>query len=157
MTQTRVQMETEIERLDRLRLRYLGAYLSFSGVALVLFLVRFFFYAYGLNGSPAGMAVLIGLFVTVPASGLCVLGQGLLWARIRKDPRLKEALDDELLRAIEAQAWKAAYVGSAATVLFFAIASSMVHVCDGVTIALTTILVGAIAQRAAFYVKYRSA
>ncbi|MBU0595335.1 hypothetical protein KJ567_01450 [Candidatus Bipolaricaulota bacterium] len=45
----------------------------------------------------------------------------------------------------------------AAGVLFFAIVSSFYPVCDPVAIALTTIIVGAGAQRATFYFKYRSA
>lgn len=148
-------MDTDIERLDRKRLRNLGAYLIFFVAFMILMLVRFFFRVPGLNERPVGFAVLAGLIVTLIAQAVFIVMQARLAARINKDPHLKAAFANGLLRHLEAQAWKAAYIGAAATVLLFAIVSSFYPVCDPVMIALTTIIVGAGAQRATFYFKYR--
>ena len=149
-------MSSEIESTDRQRMRNLAIYLASFASYIVLSLVRFFFRAYGLNDQPVGTLVLIGLGVCLLGMLAFVLKQGLLARRINRDPKLKAAFDSELHRLLEAQAWKAAYIASAATVLFFAIASSFYPVCDTVMIALTTIIVGAGAQRASFYLKYRA-
>jgi hypothetical protein len=149
-------VDADIERLDRKRLRNLGTYLVFFVAFVILMLVRFFFRGHGLNEQPIGIAVLVGLIVTLLAQGGLMYKQVRIASRINRDPHLKAAFDNELLRHLESQAWKAAYIGAAATVLFFAIVSGFHPVCDPVMIALTTIIVGAGAQRATFYLKYRS-
>ena len=149
-------MDTDIERLDLRRLRILGTYLIFFVGFVILTLVRFFFRVPGLNERPIGLAVLAGLIVTLIAQVVSIFMQARLVAKINKDPRLKAAFDNEWLRLLETQAWKAAYIGAAGTVLFFAIVSAFYPVCDPVMIALTAIVIGAGAQRTTFYFKYKS-
>jgi len=149
-------MLTEIEALDRERLRTLGVYIAGFASFVILSLVRFFFRAYGLNQRPIGTVVLIGLGLTLCVMATCVVRQGFLAARINKNPKIKAAFASEMLQLIDAQAWRAAYIGSAVTVLFFAITSSFYPVCDALMIALTSIIVGAGVQRTAFFFKYRS-
>jgi hypothetical protein len=149
-------MLTEIERLDRKRLRILGVYVTSFASFVILSLIRFFFRAYGLNQQPIGVVVLIGLGITLVVMVACVTRQAFLAARTNKDPKLKAAFASEMLLHLDAQAWRAAYIGTAVTVLFFAIASSFYPVCDPLMIALTSIIVGAGVQRAAFFFKYRS-
>jgi len=149
-------MSTEIEQLDQKRIRTLGVYVAGFASFVILSLVRFFFRAYGLNQQPIGTVVLVGLGITLVVMAACVTRQALLAARINKDPKLKAAFASELLQLIDAQAWRAAYIGTAVTVLFFAITSSFYPVCDAVMIALTSVIVGAGVQRAAFFFKYRS-
>ena len=149
-------MPTEIEQLDRRRTRTLGVYVAGFASFVILALLRFFFRAYGLNQQLIGTVVLAGLGITLVVMAGCVIRQALLARQINKDPNLKAALASEMLQLIDAQAWRAAYIGTAVTVLFFAVASSFYPVCDAVMIALTSIIVGAGVQRAAFYFKYRS-
>jgi len=149
-------MDTEIERMDRERLRYLGWYVSCFSVFVVLSLVRFFFRTSGLNHEPIGVAVLVGMVVTAVGVFGCVAMQFRAAWKIRGNEEVKAAFDNEVLRLLDAKAWRAAYIASAVTVLFFAIASSFYSVCDPVMIALTTIVAGAGAQRAAYYFMYRS-
>jgi len=149
-------VDTDIESFDRMQLRNLRAYLLFFSHFVILMLVRFFFRASGLNETPIGIAVLIGLIVSAIGQAMFVLLQARTAVKINKDPHLKAAFSSELLQHLEAQAWKGAYVGAAGTVLFFAVVSSFYPVCDPLMIALTTIAVGAGAQRATFYFKYRS-
>lgn len=149
-------MSTEIEQLDRRRIRTLGVYVAGFASFVILSLVHFFFRAYGLNQQIIGTVVLAGLGASLSVMAGCIIRQALLARRINKDPKLKAAFASEMLQLIDAQAWRAAYIGTAVTVLFFAIASSFYPVCDALMIALTSIVVGAGVQRAAFYFKYRS-
>jgi len=149
-------MDTRIEQIDRERLRYLGWYVVSFSVFIVLSLVRFFFRTSGLNQEPIGIAVLVGMCVALVGVFACVFMQANVAWKIRKDEKTKAAFNNEVLRLLDAKAWRAAFVASSATVLFFAIASSFYPVCDTVMIALTTIAAGAGAQRAAYYFMYRS-
>jgi hypothetical protein len=100
--------------------------------------------------------VLAGLGVSLSVIAGYVIRQALLARHVNKDPKLRAAFASELLQLIDAQAWRAAFIATAVSVLFFAIASSFYPVCDALMIALTSIAVGAGVQRAAFYFKYRS-
>lgn len=149
-------MFSDVEHLDRRRMKLLEWYLVSFAVFLLLMLVRFFFRAEGLNSQPIGIAVLAGLIVTVLVQAGTALGQALLARRIRSDPGLDAALNNELIQSLETQSWRAAYFGAAATTVFFAIVSFFYPVCDPVLIALTAIITGFGAYQGTFYFKYRS-
>jgi hypothetical protein len=119
-------------------------------------LVRHFFRRNGLNDEPIGYLVLAGLIVTLILQVFYVIKQAILAAEMHRDPDLEEALNNELVRSLEIYSWRAAYIGACATTLFFAFISSFYPICDTVTIALTTIIVGAGAHRATFYFKYKA-
>ena len=56
-------MNSEIERLDRRRMRYLEWYLMGCIVFIILSVTRYFFRLGDLNASPVGKAVLYGLIL----------------------------------------------------------------------------------------------
>jgi len=149
-------MTTGIEQFDRKRLRILGVYVASFVASVILSLVRFFFRASGLNQQLVGTVVLASLGITLAVMVVCVVRLALLAARVNRDPKLKAAFADEMLLLLDAHAWRAAYIGTAVTLLFFAIVSSFYPVRDPLMIALTSIVVGAGVQRAAFFFKYRS-
>jgi lysylphosphatidylglycerol synthetase-like protein (DUF2156 family) len=149
-------MISDIEALDKKRLKYLEGYLFGFAIFLILTIVRFFFRADGLNSQPIGIAVLIGLFVTLIMQAYCMIGTMRVARKIHDDPQLEEALNNEFVQSIETQSWKAAYLGAAGSTLFFAIAWFLYPICDPVMVALTAIITGAGAYRANFYFKYRS-
>ena len=149
-------MQTKIEGMDRRRMRSLGAYLISFAPSVPMFLALFFLRESGLSRGPIGTALKIGLGASLLAQIAFIIKQVLLAAEINRDPKLKEAFDSELHRLLEARAWKAAFIGTAATALLFAIASSFYPVCDALTIALTSMIIGVAAQRATFYFKYRA-
>jgi len=148
-------MFLDVEQLDRRRMRLLEWYLVSFVLFLLLLLVRFFFRAEGLNSQPIGLAVLGGLIVTLLVQAVSALGAALLARKIRSDPSLEVALNNELIQSLETQSWRAAYFAAAGATLFFAIVSFLYPVCDPVMIALTVIITGIGGYQATFYFKYR--
>jgi hypothetical protein len=149
-------MNTEIEKLDRRRMRYLEWHLIGLVPFIILTITRYFFRLGGLNGQPIGYAVLGLLLLSLVAVAASSLGFAGLGNRIKQDPVLKEALYNELVQSIEVRSWKAAYLGTIATTLLFAAAWFFYPVNDPVMVALTSIIVGAGAYHTYFYFEYRS-
>lgn len=149
-------MESEIERLDRMRMRYLEWYLIGIVLFLILSLIRYFFRLGDLNAQPIGVVVLAGLFLCVGLIAFSTYKSAILARKIKGDPLLEEALYNEMVQSLETQSWKAAFIGAIATTSFFALVGFIYPICDLVLVALTSIVVGAGANRATFYFKYRS-
>ena len=147
-------MNTDIEYLDQQRMNYLKWYLVVSTIFMILLLTRHFFRLSGLNSQPVGIAVLIGLVLSLILQIICLVRSALLERNIHQDPRLEAALHNELVKSLETQSWIAAYLGTAGMTLFFAVTWSFYPVCDPVSIALSAIAAGAIANRAYFYFRY---
>ena len=100
------------------------------------------------NGPPRFFCVGLIAFSTYKSA--------ILARKIRQDPLLDEALNNEMVQSLETQSWKAAYIGAIATTSFFALVGFVYPVCDLVLVALTSVVAGAGANRATFYFKYRS-
>ena len=98
-------MVSKIESLDRRRMKLLEWYLVSFVFFLLLTLARFFFRAEGLNSQPIGMAVLAGLIVTLLVQAGTAIGSALQARKIRSDPSLEAALNNELIRSLETQSW----------------------------------------------------
>jgi len=137
-------------------MRCLEWYLVGAVCFITLSVTRFFFRLKDLNTQPIGQAVLIGLLLSLLLLVFCTLKSARLGNKIKQDPLLKEALYNELIETLELQSWKAAYLGAIGTTMFFAIAWFFYPICDPVMVALTSIITGAGAYQAAFYLKYRA-
>lgn len=149
-------MQPDIEVLDRKRMKFLKGYLISFAVFLTLMLVRHFFRAGGLNVQPIGVIVLMGLIVSLLVQACCLFLSAQLQRQINHDPRVEAALDNEMVRDLEARSWLAAYIACAGATLFFAITGFFYPVCDPVTISLVSITAGAGANRAYFYFRYNA-
>jgi hypothetical protein len=149
-------MDSEIEMFDKKRMRYLEWYLIGFVIFLFLSLARFFFRLGGLNSQPIGFAVLLGLILSLVVLAFSTFKTATLARKIKQDPILEEALNNEMVQSLETQSWKAAYIGAIATTIFFALVGFLYPICDLVLVALTSIIAGAAANRATFYFKYRS-
>jgi hypothetical protein len=148
-------MNSEVEFLDKRRMRYLEWYLVGIVISIVLSLTRYFFRLGGLNTQPIGKVVLAGLLLGLFILIIATVAMSRWWRRIRNDPPLKEALYNELVRSLEVQSWKAAYIGAIGTTIFYALTGFFYPVCDPVMVALTSIIAGAGAYQGTFYFKYR--
>lgn len=148
-------MNTDIEFLDQQRMKFLKWYLVGFTICIILMLTRHFFRLSGLNSEPIGMVVLSGMIVTLLLQVVCVIRSALLERNIHQEPHLEAALNNELVKSLTTQSWVAAYIGTSAMTLFFAITWSFYPICDPVTISLTSIVAGAGASRAYFYFKYK--
>ena len=135
---------------------YLKWYLIGFGVCLTTMLTRHFCRRSGLNSQPVGHAVLVGAVAALALQVFCVIKSALLERVVRQDPHLEAALNNELVKSLTTQSWIAAYMGTAAMTLFFAITSSFYPICDPVSISLTSIVAGAGASRAYFYFRYKA-
>ncbi len=149
-------MNVDIESLDRRRMRYLEWYLIGFVPFLILSIARFFFRQGGLNDKPIGTAVLIGLLLSLLVIAVSTVRTVLLGRLINDSPDLKEALNNEMIQALEAGSWKAAYLGAVAVTVFFAVAWFFYPISDPVLVALTSIITGAGAYQANFYFRYRA-
>jgi drug/metabolite transporter (DMT)-like permease len=149
-------MNSDIEMLDKKRMRYLEWYLIGLVPFMILSVTRFFFRLGGLNSRPIGQAVFIGLILSLLLLAISTIGSAILGRTIRKEPSLKDALHNELVQSLEVQSWKAAYLGAVGTTIFFAAAWFFYPISDPVLVALTSIIAGAGAYQATFYFKYRS-
>ncbi|MEJ2598275.1 MAG: hypothetical protein P8Z00_08055 [Anaerolineales bacterium] len=149
-------MNSEIERLDQQRMRYLEWYLIGSIVFVILSVTRYFLRLGDLNAAPLGQAVLYGLFLSLLVLAVSALASTRLGRKINQDPVLKEALNNELVKALDVQSWKAAFFGAIGTTIFFALSWFFYPVCDPVMVALTAIVVGLGSYQGTFYFKYRS-
>jgi hypothetical protein len=119
-------------------------------------LIRHFFRSGGLNSQPIGTFVLIGLILSLLVQVISVTKSALLAREIHNIPGLEEALNNELVKSIMAESWIAAYIGTSAMTLFFAITQSFYPICDPLTISLTSIITGAGTSRVYFYIRYKA-
>ena len=149
-------MNTDIEFLDLQRMKFLKWYLIGFVICLTLMLTRHFFRLSGLNEQPIGKWVLIGAILSLLLQAVCVIRSALLERYIHQEPDLEAALNNELVKSLTTQSWVAAYLGTSAMTLFFAITGSFYPICDSVTISLTSIIAGAGASRAYFYLRYKA-
>ena len=147
---------SEIEILDAKRMRTLELYLIGVGVFVVLSVVRFFFRLGELNTQPKGIAVLVGLIVSLTLITWSTIRSANLKRAIKDDPLLTDALNNELIQTLELKSWKAAYLGAVGVTVFFAVAGFFYPVSDPMLMALTSIIAGAGAYHATFYFLYRS-
>jgi Na+/melibiose symporter-like transporter len=150
-------MRNDIEQADRKRVKELGVHAVIYSVFVVFSLVWFFLRALGPGYQPGSIPVGVCLGLV----GGCALVYS--WFRrlrisrtIRKDPKLREALDNEMLAMLELRAWKPAFLAVAAAILFFSIASAILGANEPVLIAITSVVIGFGAQRVAFFLGYRA-
>ena len=148
-------MNGEIETLDKRRMRNLEWFLIGSVTIILLSVTRYFFRLGELNSEPIGSFVLAGLLVSLLVLIRCTVESYRIGRRLREEPSLKEALDNELLQAIEVQSWKAAFMGAVGATIFFAITWFFYPVCDPVMVALTSIVMGAACYQANVYFTYK--
>lgn len=148
---------SEIEILDVKRMRHLELYIIGVVFFIALSITRYFFRLGGLNTKPIGIAVLIGMVLSLGAISLSTLQSARFWNRVKLDPSLVDALNNELIQALQLRSWKAAYLGAVGTTLFFALVGFFYPISDPMLMALTSIIAGAGAYQATFYFMYRAA
>ena len=150
------EKRSDIETLDTGRMRTLE--LCLLGVAgfIMLSITRFFFRLGDLNEQPAGIAVLVGLILSLALISWSTIRSVILKRRMQQEPALQAALNNELVQALEWRSWRAAYLGAVGATGFFAAVSFFYPISDPVLTALTAIITGAGAYQATFYFWYRS-
>jgi hypothetical protein len=149
-------MSTDIETMERRRLRLLEGYVLGQVAFLTLVVIRTVERAVVPDPPSLGRLVLTGMVLSLLLCVGCVVAYSVLVSGIHRDPKLAEALDNEMIRAYFSQSWMAAFIAAAATTLVFAILAAYTAVLrDPLMIAFTTIMVGLVAHHITFYCKVR--
>ena len=135
-------MTTQIEIFDQNRKRYRSGLL----VGSLIFLLAWFGYIL-VRVSPRPMElfhtiVLVVLIISLVVQAYYALRTTLLERQIRKDERLNEALNDELIQLNELKAWRAAFFSVLIFILITAVSSFFVQIQDLMLVLLTLLLVG---------------
>jgi hypothetical protein len=135
-------MTTQIEIFDQNRKRYRSGLL----VGSLIFLLAWFGYIL-VRVSPRPMElfhtiVLVVLIISLVVQAYYALRTTLLERQIRKDERLNEALNNELIQLNELKAWRAAFFLVLIFILITAVSSFFVQIQDLMLVLLTLLLVG---------------
>ena len=135
-------MNTQIEAADQKRTKYRGGHV----VWLIVFFVAWVLRSVLKIGDyePEGLhAALLGvLILSVLVQGYYALLINLLERQIRRDPVLKEALNNELVCLNQLKAWRASFFAVIMFVILAAVVSLFVQYRDPMLILITTLLVG---------------
>ena len=135
-------MTTQIEIFDRRRKRYRGGGLVGS---IVFFIAWMGYVILRLSCQTMDLLrtiVLVILILSVVIQAYYALRANFLERQIRKDPVLKEALNNELVQLNELKAWRASFFSVIGFIVVAAIASIFVQINDLMLIFLTALLIG---------------
>jgi hypothetical protein len=144
-------MTTQIEIYDRKRKHYRGGGL----VGSIIFFVAWIGYVIlRLSSQTADILrtiVLTLLILAVLIQAYYALRVNLLEREIRKDPAMKEALNNELVQLNELKAWRASFFAVVGFIVLAAATSFFVQINDLMLIFLTALLIGFGAHNTAIY------
>jgi hypothetical protein len=133
---------TQIEIYDRKRKRYRGGGLIGS---IVFFIAWMGYVILRLSCQTMDLLrtiVLVILILSVVIQAYYALRANLLERQIRKDPVIKEALDNELVQLNDLKAWRASFFSVIGFIGVAAIASIFVQINDLMLVFLTALLIG---------------
>jgi hypothetical protein len=144
-------MTTQIEIYDRKRKQYRGGGLVGS---IIFFIAWMGYVILRLSSQTVDLLrtiVLAILILAVLIQAYYALRVNLLEREIRKDPEMKEALNNELVQLNELKAWRASFFAVVGFIILTAITSFFVQINDLMLIFLTALLVGFGTHNAAVY------
>jgi hypothetical protein len=145
-------MTTQIEIYDQKRKRFRGG----SLIGSVIFFIAWIAYVITRISSQTvdliRTIILAVLILSVIFQAYYALRANLLERQIRKDPFLKEALNNEYVQLNELKAWRASFFSIIGFIVLAAIASIFVQINDLMLLFLTSLLVGFGTHNIAVYV-----
>jgi hypothetical protein len=142
----------QIEILDEKRRKYRGGYLVGFGVFFVAWIIRSVLKVAEIENDLAYTILMILLLLSALFQAYFAVKGKAIEDEIKKEPYLKEALNNELIRLYELKAWRVAFFSVVGFVFLVAIASLFVEYNDIMLIFLTTFLVGFGTYNIAIYV-----
>jgi hypothetical protein len=133
---------TQIEIYDRKRKQYRGGGL----IGAVIFFIAWIGYAIlriaRINNELLRTSVLVVLILAVIFQAYFAIRNVFLERKIKKDPGLEEALNNELVQLNELKAWRASFFSTIIFIVLAGISSIFVQINDLMLIFLTALLVG---------------
>ncbi len=144
-------MTNEIELFDRKRRNFLFVYLVFLIIFFVTWMTRFFLRETG-SLSITMDRIAIGILVAALAvKSFAILGLNKIRDIVQKNPALREALDNELVRHYRTKSWKYAYLAVMACLIVFAAFNFFSPIKDFFAVVLTAFWAGVVGYLFAFY------
>ncbi len=144
-------MTNDIEIFDTKRRKFFRLYLVFLILFFVTWMTRFILLEIG--ALPALLnRILIGVLVAkLVVMSYAVLGLNTVREKARKDPVLREALDNELIRHYRTKSWKFAYFAVMICLAIFAVFDFISPIKDFIAVVLTALWAGIVGYLLAFY------
>lgn len=135
-------MTTQIEMYDQKRKRNRGGGLIGSAIFLVAWIGYVITRISCLNNDLLRTIVLAVLILAVLFQAYFAIKNVLLEREIKKDPQLKDALNNELVQLNELKAWRASFFSVIGFIVVAAVLSIFMHINDIMLVFLTALLIG---------------
>ncbi|MFC1923132.1 hypothetical protein ACFLY4_07570 [Chloroflexota bacterium] len=144
-------MTTQIEIYDQKRKQYRGGGLIGSLIFLIAWIGYVVIRISCLNNDLLRTIILAVLILAVLFQAYFALMNVLLEREIKKDPQLKDALNNELVQLNELKAWRASFFSVIGFIVVAAVLSIFVQINDIMLVFLTALLIGFGTHNAAVY------
>jgi hypothetical protein len=140
--QGRFEVTTQIEILDEKRRKYRGGLIIGSVIFFIAWIGYVIYQISEQEIEILHIGLLVILILSVLFQAYFAIRYNLLEKTIRKDPFLKEALNNELVRLNELKAWRASFFSVIGFIVLAAVVSFFVQFNDLMLIFLTALLIG---------------
>jgi len=134
-------MKKDIEFLDRRRRRYIKIYFLSLAVFNLAWIPRLILKSMAALPVTADRILIAALALTVPFQGYSSIALASINRKIRKDPHLKSALNNELFLIHDMKAWKAGFFSMAGCLTVFSVVSLFLRF-DVIPVAMTALWTG---------------
>lgn len=148
-------MSTKIELFDQERSANRLGFLVGSSLFFVAWFIRAALKLLEVHNDAIYTILMVLLLISIGVQVMFVLKDHRLNARMKSNPLLKEAMNDELIQLNELKAWKTAFFALIGFILFAAILSMAMVIKDPMLIYLTALLVGFGTRNMAVYILNR--
>lgn len=148
-------MSTKIELFDQERSANRLGFLVGSSLFFVAWFIRAALKLLEVHNDAIYTILMVLLLISIGVQVVFVLKDHRLNARMKSNPLLKEAMNDELIQLNELKAWKTAFFALIGFILFAAILSMAMVIKDPMLIYLTALLVGFGTRNMAVYILNR--
>ncbi|HAY84701.1 MAG TPA: hypothetical protein DCY42_07185 [Chloroflexi bacterium] len=148
-------MSTKIELFDQERSANRLGFLVGSSLFFVAWFIRAALKLLEVHFDAIYSILMVLLLISIGVQVVFALKDHRLNARMKSNPLLKEAMNDELIQLNELKAWKTAFFALIGFILFAAILSMAMVIKDPMLIYLTALLVGFGTRNMAVYILNR--
>jgi hypothetical protein len=135
-------MTTRFEKFDLKRKKYRQGYLIWLAIFSIAWIIRSVLKIYCLEMALLESIILGILLLSVLLQAFYVFQDSAVKKEMRDDPKLKEAMNDELVQLNELKAWKIAFFSLVGFIIFAALLSLFVQINDLMLIYITALLIG---------------
>jgi hypothetical protein len=135
-------MTTRFEKLDQRRKKYRRGYLVWLAIFTIAWIMRAVLKIYELEMTLLESIILGILLLSVSIQAFYVFRDSTVKKEMRADPKLKEAMNDELVQLNELKAWRIAFFSLVGFIIIAALISFFVEIKDPMLIFITALLIG---------------